>query len=81
MAGILTNYPVGTRRKGNVESTSMQRHDVAPMLMQRCIDVDATLHKCHTVISTLIRRCINVMCLQGSTDTSLRHGKEVIRFL
>ena len=35
---------VGTHRQGNVESTSVQRHDVAPTLMRRCINV-ITLHR------------------------------------
>ena len=44
--GNLTHetFPVGTRRQGNVESTSVQRHDVAPTLMRRCINV-ITLHR------------------------------------
>ena len=40
---LAKNFPAGTRRIGNVVSTSMQRHDVATSW--RCIDVDTTLNR------------------------------------
>ena len=47
-ADYVDHHPAGTCRRGNVVSTSMQRHDVPSTLMRRCINAMCLLGKLST---------------------------------
>ena len=50
---LASSYPAGTWRLYNVESTSMQRHDVASTLIRRCLNIACPLGKRYSIFKVI----------------------------